>query len=98
MGKAQLAPLKPTTIPRLELTAAVTSVLLACMITRELDDDIDVVYHTDSTTVLRYIINEQRRFPVFVTNRVQIIRDVSQPHQWRYVKLEKIPLMKPQED
>lgn len=33
--------------------------------------------HTDSTAMLRYIGNEQRRFHIFVANWVQLIRDQS---------------------
>ncbi len=85
IGKARLAPLKTTTIPRLELTAAVVLIRLVHLMKQELGEDIAPVYHTDSTTVLRYISNEQRRLPVFVANRVRIIRDFSRPDQWRYV-------------
>ena len=35
---------------------------------REVDGNPDFVYHMDSTTVLRYIANEQQRFHVFVAN------------------------------
>ena len=34
-----------------------------------------LMYHTDSTTMLHYIANEQRHFHIFVANRVQLIRD-----------------------
>ena len=84
-GKARLAPLKPTSIPRLELTAAVTSVRLAKLIQKEIDEPLTITYYTDSMTVLRYIGNDRRRFPVFVANRVQLIREFSVPDQWKYV-------------
>ena len=86
MGKARLAPIKTVTVPRLELTAATVSVRVGQMLIEELETKPDVTfYHTDSTTVLRYIGNEQKRFQVFVSNRVQLIRDFTSPHQWRYV-------------
>ena len=85
-GKSRLAPIKSTTVPRLELTAATLSVRIGQMIKKELEKNhLAMIYHTDSTTVLRYILNEQRRFKVFVANRVQLIRDCSNPRQWRYV-------------
>ena len=90
-GKARLTPLKYVTIPRLELTAAVTAVRLGCMIQREMDESLDVRYYTDSSTVLRYISNEQKRFQIFVANRVQIIRDFSQPCQWNHIISELNP-------
>ncbi len=91
MGKARLAPMKIVTIPRLELTAAAVSVRVGELLKSELDDNFDLKYHTDSTTVLRYIINEQQRFHVFVANRVQLIRNYSEPNQWRYVETDDNP-------
>ena len=71
MGKARLVPIKAVTIPRLELTAATVSVRLGEILKKEPDETFDTVqYHTDSVTVLRYISNEQKRFQVFVANRV----------------------------
>ncbi|XP_044182748.1 uncharacterized protein LOC122963378 [Acropora millepora] len=56
------------------------------MIRRELDVPIDSeTFWTDSTTVLKYLRNETRRFQVFVANRVQAIRDETIPTQWRFV-------------
>ncbi|XP_068671292.1 uncharacterized protein [Montipora foliosa] len=92
MGKSHLAPLKAMTIPRLELTAATMSVRIGGMVSRELDDPVDSeTYWTDSTTVLKYIRNEAKRFHVFVANRVQSIRDQTDPAQWRYVESKNNP-------
>jgi transposase InsO family protein len=85
IGKARLAPTRITTIPRLELMAAVVAVRLASMMKRELGFDVDITYYSDSTTVLHYIGNERKRWPVFVANRVRTIRDFSSPEQWKYV-------------
>ena len=87
MGKARVAPVKSITIPRLELTAATTSVRVRNMLVKELDYQPDEeIYWTDSSTVLQYINNETKRFPVFVANRVQFIRESTNPSQWRYVE------------
>ena len=85
MGKARLAPAKSVTIPRLELTAATVAIRVGELLSKELNGPIVKIFHTDSTTVLRYIANEQQRFHVFVANRVQLIRDHSTVKQWRYV-------------
>ena len=86
MGKARLAPLKQTTIPRLELTAATVAVRLGCLIIHELDMSIDrTYYYTDSTTVLHYLLNQRKRFPIFIANRVQFILDYSSTRDWRYI-------------
>ena len=84
MGKARVTPLKPITIPRLELTAALVSVKVSEMFQHELEyDEITEVFWTDSKVVLGYISNDARRFHVFVANRVQQIRDHTSPSQWK---------------
>ena len=92
MGKTRVTPLKTVTIPRLELTAAVVSVKVSAFLQRELEyRDIVEVFWTDSQVVLGYISNESRRFHVFVANRIQQIRDRSEPKQWRHVCSEDNP-------
>ena len=48
-------------------------------------------FWTDSKIVLGYISNEARRFHIFVTNRVQQIREHTSPNQWRYVSTAENP-------
>ena len=92
LGKAHLAPIKAVTIPRLELTATTVSVRLGETLKKELDDKTETVqYHTDSVTVLQYIANDHKRFQVYVANRVQLIRNLSNPSQWRYVDTKENP-------
>jgi hypothetical protein len=92
MGKSRVAPMKPTTIPRLELTAATVSVKQHCQIREEIDLPIDsTVFWTDSTCVLQYINNEASRFKTFVANRIATIHNDSVPSQWRYVNSESNP-------
>lgn len=56
MGKARAAPTKRVTLPRLELTAAVTSTAVSNMLGEELELKIDEEYYwTDSKVVLSYI-------------------------------------------
>ncbi|XP_057694568.1 uncharacterized protein LOC130917316 isoform X2 [Corythoichthys intestinalis] len=92
MGKARVAPTKVTTIPRLELSAAVVATRTASFLKRELEiPDIQEYYWTDSKVVLGYINNDARRFHVFVANRIQQIRSSTEPSQWRYVASELNP-------
>ena len=86
-GKSRLVPLKQVTIPPLELSAAVISVQLDKVLKRELDLPLTErsIFWTDSTSVLRYTRNETKPFHTFVTNRIAIIRDGSDPDQWRHV-------------
>ncbi|XP_046567991.1 uncharacterized protein LOC124276394 [Haliotis rubra] len=89
MGKSRLAPVKTVTIPRLELTAATVAVHIGQL---QLDTKPDsVTYYTDSTTVLHYINSERKRLPVFVANRVKLIRDFSEPDQWKYIDSKTNP-------
>lgn len=92
MAKARVTPSKVTSIPRLELSAAVVSVKLSVMLKKELDMKIDQEFFwSDSRVVLGYINNDARRFHIFVANRVQLIRNNSDPSQWYYVDTSENP-------
>ena len=92
MGKARLAPIREISIPRLELTAAVISVKLSHAIRDELDLTVNkVIYWTDSSSVLKCINNETKRFHTFESNRLTIIHDGSAPQEWRYVNRDENP-------
>ncbi|KAK7909491.1 hypothetical protein WMY93_014175 [Mugilogobius chulae] len=92
MAKARVAPSKVTSIPRLELAAAVISAKVSVLLKCELDMEIDQeVFWTDSQVVLGYINNDARRFHIFVANRVQLIRNISDPNQWHYVDTSENP-------
>jgi len=92
LRKSRLAPIKPTTIPRLELMAAVLAVKMDKMLRSELEYEIhESVFWTDSTIVLCYIANHDKRFHTFVANRVSSILDRSVPSQWRHVISELNP-------
>ena len=91
-GKAKLAPPHATTIPRLELCAAVLGIEITEVVIEELAvQPHSVMYYTDSKVTLGYILNETRRFYVYVGNRVQRIRKSSSPDQWRYVATDLNP-------
>ncbi|KAK3754770.1 hypothetical protein QZH41_007277 [Actinostola sp. cb2023] len=91
-AKSRLTPLKLVTIPRLELSAAVVSTRLDRMIRHEIDLRIDEsIFWTDSTCVLRYVENRDKRFQTFVGNRVSAICEQSSPSQWRYVDTKSNP-------
>lgn len=92
IGKARLALTNVVTIPRLELTAAVVSAVVSNMLKEELELKIDQEYFwTDSQVVLGYINNDARRFHVFGTNRVQRIREATDPTQWYYINTSQNP-------
>ncbi|KAL6471732.1 hypothetical protein MHYP_G00203820 [Metynnis hypsauchen] len=92
MAKASVAPSKVTSIPRLELAAAVVSAKASVVLKGELDMKIDQEFFwTDSQVVLGYINNDARRFHIFVANLVQLIRDNSDRNQWHYVDTSENP-------
>ena len=87
-----MAPIKPVTIPRMELTAAVVAVRLARYIRKELEFKLDkVTYWCDSTAVLHYIANTTTRYQTFVANRLKVIHDLSTVDEWRYVSTHSNP-------
>ncbi|XP_064629229.1 uncharacterized protein LOC135488521 [Lineus longissimus] len=92
MAKSRVVPSKPITIPRLELTAAVTSVKISKFLRRELQyEDLTEVFWTDSMVVLGYIANDAKRFHIYVANRVQKIRDNTAVEQWRHIATDNNP-------
>ena len=92
LSKSRVVPIKATTIPRLELQAAVVATKLSMLLRKELDVKINEEHFwTDSQTVLGYIANDSKRFHVYVCNRVQAIRNVSNPSQWHYVNTKDNP-------
>ena len=87
IGKSRLAHLKPMTVPRLELSAAVLAVQLDKSVREELDVPVtQSTYWSDSTCVLQYIRNQSKRFHTFVANRLSVIHENSAPHQWRHLR------------
>ena len=70
-SKHRLAPIKSTSIPRLELQAALLGAKVTTNVVQELDIPImSTTFWVDSTIVLSYIANTTARYQVFVANRV----------------------------
>ena len=92
MAKSRVAPIRAMSIPRLELTAAVVAANVTTMLKNELNyDNLQTVFYTDSEVVLCYINNEARRFHTYVGNRIQHIRDRTEPEQWHHVSGKNNP-------
>ena len=86
MTKSRVAPLKTLTLPPLELHGAVMGVRMKETLIKELNLDFqDAFFWTDSMLCIQCISNEDKRFKIFVGNRVAEIRQYSEPTQWRFV-------------
>ena len=85
-AKSRVAPLKPLTIPRLELQAAVLATRLYQSIAEESRMQFEkVAFFSDSNIVLSWIRSQAREFKPFVSARVAEIQSNSDPSQWRHV-------------
>lgn len=92
MSTSRLAPIMAMTTPRLELSAATMAVKIDKLVRSELDMSInESVFWTDGTIVMQYIYNDNKRFHTFVANRVALIREISEPKQWRHVDTQLNP-------
>ena len=77
IGKCRVAPIRHTTIPKLELQAAVYGVRLRKQILNEHNVRIDKIYHwTDSSTVLQWPQAARKKEQVFVANRAAEILEL----------------------
>ena len=85
VGRSRSSPVRPISIPRLELQAATLSVKIYRVLLDELTYEISkITFWSDSQTTLQYIKNETKRFQTYVANRVTEIREVTSPDQWRH--------------
>ena len=91
-ASSKVSPRCATSIPRLELCAAVEA---ACASSRILEDlrvkPNHVSFYTDSNIVLGYLSNISKRFTKYVERRVAIIRDHTKTEDWHYVKTSENP-------
>ena len=91
-AKTRMVHVKPMTGPRLELSAAVPAVRLDRTLIEELEVSIDKsVFQTESTAVLQYIRNKNKRFQTFVASRLAVITIGSKPSQWNFVDSKRNP-------
>ena len=90
--KTRVAPLATTSIPRLELMAAVLDLRLTESVSRVLNSSLsEAVFWSDSMNVLWWIRGRSRKFKPFVANRIREIQSFTNPKQWRYVPTNENP-------
>jgi len=82
-GKSKIALFKESlTIPKLELIAACLSVRLVQIVLKELRlESYSVFYWVDAVSVLHLVYSEDKRYKIFVANRLALIRLYSSPNQ-----------------
>ncbi|GFW45955.1 integrase_H2C2 domain-containing protein [Trichonephila clavipes] len=84
-SQGRVAPLKPLSIPRLELMACCIGSRLANSIVNALNlPNLRITFPSDSTTALWWI-KEKGSWSVFVENRVKEIRQLTRGHLWKHV-------------
>ena len=92
MAKTRIAPVKPITVPRLELQAALLASRMAKTIEKELDIAImERFFWSDSTTVLHWIRSDPRKKQAFVANRLGEIGELTRVTEWHWVPTKMNP-------
>lgn len=91
-ASSRIIPKSTPTIPRLELCAAVDLAQQSKELSHKLNIPSSSVFlYTDSTIVLGYLANINKRFSRYVTRRVDTILEHSELNQWHYVKTDDNP-------
>ena len=88
IGKCRLVPLNEKTLSvlKLELQAAVTAVRIKNKLIENAKLNVNrILLWSDCKTVSKYIKNDNKHFPVFVTYRVTEIREHSNKSKWHYI-------------
>ncbi|KAL0810831.1 hypothetical protein ABMA28_010141 [Loxostege sticticalis] len=90
-SKSRVAPVTPTTIPRLELCAALLGAELSTAVIQALRFRVDrCFYWSDSKVVLSWL-HTTKGMKTFIANRVGTIKELTDPCSWRYVPTSQNP-------
>lgn len=91
-SKSKVSPIKPTTtIPRLELWAALLGAQLSNQVNTIISNSIHTIYWSDSQIVLTWLRLEPAKLQQYVANRVSKIQQLSNIQNWNYVPSQHNP-------
>ncbi|CAG9113265.1 unnamed protein product [Plutella xylostella] len=86
-SKCRVTPLRPVSIPRLELQAALLAARLAHTVQTEHKDmqPNQRFFWTDSSTVLQWLRSDPRSYKPYVAHRLGELDELAAPAEWRHV-------------